>query len=224
MTRARSGFTLIELIVALGLSSAVLIAIYALLASMVKFQVEGARQGTIESWSIAGVTTMDQEIETANALVYPSVDGASADSIMVCQNWSYESGGATTGAAMNPSANTYTIAYCYDSANKRLMKSRAASGYGEMTGCPAKGTAPAACTTGNAYNYTVIATNVNRLNGANIFTRDDAINGAWVQYVVGDTATGSLAPGAGNPQMVNAKYMTFDFRIPMTRPYANSFD
>jgi Prokaryotic N-terminal methylation motif len=226
MMPMKRGQTLIELIIAMALSTAVLITIYALLASMVKFQVEGAREGTIESWSIAGVTTMDQQIETANALVYPNANNDGEDTVVVCQNWSYEANGPAQGAAMGP-GSVYQIAYCYDAANQRLLKSRSANGYGEMSvaQCPARATySPPPCSPGGAYNYTVVATNVSKLNSDPVFTRDDSVNGVWVQYVVGNPAVGKLNPGPGNPQMVNPRYMTFNFRLPLARPFVNSFD
>ena len=227
--RARAGYTLLELVVALALASIVLVGLFAIMASMMNFQVEALKKGTVNGWSLASLIAMNREIENASVLVYPAA-GASADSLSVCTNYSNilkGSPGNATGV-IDASQPIETIDYCYDSANfviRRLVVNGS---------CPALGTAPPACTAGNyaqsagATTSGVIAINVYYANyptaSPPVFTRDaDATGVVRLQYVVGDP-TSTPNPSPGKALVTNPQSMAFDTSLSVNKQYGNTSD
>ena len=83
----RRGFSLLELIIAMCLSSVVLITVFSIAASMVQFEVEGGRKGSVTAWSLASITNMNRDIANSSVIEWPNGAGASADSLVLCTNW-----------------------------------------------------------------------------------------------------------------------------------------
>ena len=223
--RRRAGFTLLELVIALSLSSIVLIGVFSMMASMMTYEAEGLRKGSVNAWSLASLVAMNREIESASALVYPTTGGQ--DSLVICTNWSRlmnTTGGAKISAADPVSLNTY----CWESGTN-LLRRQVTSGMGQT--CPASlGYTPPAC---NSATYggasSVMATGVYRDSGANfIFTADPTSTGTIrIRYVVGNPSAGvSANEGNGLTNYVNPQTMAFDTRITLDKAVggANSGD
>ena len=58
----QSGFTLIELVIAVSISSVVLIGLLGIASSMVQFEVESARNGSVTAGTMASITSMNRDM------------------------------------------------------------------------------------------------------------------------------------------------------------------
>lgn len=219
MTLTKRGYTMLELIIAVALSMVVLMAIFSMMTSMFRFQVEGLKKSTVTGWSLASLMKMNNEIESAAVLAYPT-GVAQSDIMCGCTNWS-----RIYGSRLDTNQNVVAFYYCYDSATqtiRRLAEESAA------TTCPLPASLPAglpACTSAwSGANRTndVVAAGVNHhSSGSLVFIRDDASGGVRLRYAVGDK---TYVHVAGKPDVVNPQYMEFDTNITMSRPYMNSND
>lgn len=202
--RRNAGFTLLELIIALSISSIVLIGSFSVLTSMVQYEVEGMRRGSINGWSLAGLVAMNREIESANALVYP-IAGGSANSMSVCTNYSRIKGGSLDGGASR------TYSYCWDSGVNVLRRMTAA-------GCPGLGTAPAGCGAGWGAD-SVVATGVYLDSFSDPVFATDASGGTIrLRYIIGKPTIGAaINEGNGMTNFATPQSMTFDTRLTMEK-------
>jgi type II secretory pathway component PulJ len=82
--RRSGGFSLIELVIAVSLSTIVLIGVFSMMTSMVQLEVAGQRGGTVNAWSLASLVAMNREIEGASVVVYPTA--GTADALVLCSN------------------------------------------------------------------------------------------------------------------------------------------
>jgi prepilin-type N-terminal cleavage/methylation domain-containing protein len=223
----KSGFSLIELVIAVSLASLVLVAVASLAMQMTRSQVEGIRSGTMTGWSVVSYITMAKEIEDANVLAYPIVDGTAQDAIMICKNWS-RNAGATPGVGAKLDANgvVSVIQYCLDTTapvaplTGFVMRRYARASAAEV--CPAAA-APVACNAAGpgwiengAASNAVVGFRVERLTGQAIFLRSNAIGGVRVRYVIGNQA--------GTPQQPIPKFTTFDYGISMQKQLSSTVD
>lgn len=211
--RNAGGFTLLELIIALSISSIVLIGSFSMLSSMVQYEVEGMRKGSVNGWSLASLVAMNREIEGASVLVYPTA-GGSADALVVCSNWSRLMN--TTGGAPLGAGPTRIYTYCWDAASNALRRMNP-PGAGS---CPGVGYTPPACTVGSYGSDSLIATGVYRDASNNfIFTADPATAGTVrIRYTVGKATPGTaLNEGNGMTKFVNPQTMTFDTRLTLDK-------
>jgi prepilin-type N-terminal cleavage/methylation domain-containing protein len=214
--RARGGFTLLELVIALSLSSIVLIGVFVMTASMVQYEAEGLRKGSVNGWSLASLVAMNREIENASVLVYPTAGGQ--DTLVVCSNWSRLMT-TTGGGPLGPGATT-VFYYCWDSTVNVLRR------WAPPTACPASGSfSPPACTAA-AYGgaSSMMATGVYRDAALDsIFTADPSSAGTVrIRYVVGNPAAGAAAnEGNGLTNFANPQTMAFDTRISLDRAFGS---
>ncbi len=228
--RSRAGYTLIELVIAISLASIVLVGLFAIMASMMNFQVEALKKGTVNGWSLAALLSMNREIEDASVIVYPSA-GGSANSISLCTNYSHimagaggSADGSISGAASDP---IQTIDYCYDPANL-VMRRQVIDG-----SCPVLGSAPPACTASNyapgAQQDTktsgVIAISVYQAPGnPSVFTRSANRSGEIrLRYVIGNPNS-TTTPSPGSAMVRNPQSMAFDTTLSVNRQYGNNQD
>ncbi|OGS41839.1 MAG: hypothetical protein A2506_03870 [Elusimicrobia bacterium RIFOXYD12_FULL_66_9] len=214
------GYTMLELIIAVSLSVVVLMAIFSVMTSMFRFQIEGFKKSTVTGWSLASLMKMTKEIESASVLAYP-LDATPRDYLVGCVNWSR----IISSGQADSNQNVVVFYYCYDSANKtirRLAEEPAAAGCpGTATVAPALPACNAIWGGANRQND-VIATNVNRhSSGAFVFTRDDGIGGVRIRFVVGEK---TYVHVDGKPDVVNPQYMEFDTGVSLSRSYLNSND
>lgn len=213
------GFSLLELLIAVSLSVIVLMAVFGMMTSMFRFQVEGLKKSTVTGWSLASLMKMNKEIESASVMGSPSTNGAQANAMTGCTNWSRI---LTTGK-MDGNQNVVVFYYCYDGAPngtiRRLAEESAA------TVCPASPATPPVCSAawgGANRTNDVIAVGVNpHSSGALVFTKDDSVGGVRVRFTVGEK---TFVHVDGKPDVVNPQYMEFDTSITMSRPYLNTND
>ena len=210
---AEAGFTLLELVIAMSLASVVLVAVVSIAAQMVRFQMEGIRSGTITGWSLVSVTAMGKEIENANVMAWPTTANPASDTLIICQNWSRLTGGKIDTSAAADVTLTY---YCYNPTTKIIW--RYSDRNPTTVTCPAPPTPalPACDGSGTYTEKGAVATNVERDSGASVFTRDDAIGGVRIRYLVG-----SPTPTTNRPKAV---YMPFDVKIGLQKQYNNTVD
>lgn len=225
---SRSGFSLIELLIATSLSAFVLIGISTIGASIARNQVEGIRSGTQVGWSVVSYMSMAKEIEDSNVLVFPVNNGDAADQIVVCKNWSRAMGaGPPAGARLDPGVVS-VIQYCVDptaaTPPETGFKIRRYANVGAAVTCPTAGV-PVGCTTdvgpgwtenGNP-GYGVIGYRVEKLTTAPlVFERDNGIGGVRVRYVIG-----RQTPTTNEP---TPKYTAFNYGITMAKQYSSTLD
>jgi prepilin-type N-terminal cleavage/methylation domain-containing protein len=205
--RRQAGFSLLELIIALSISSIVLIGVFSMTTSMIQYEVEGIRKGSVNGWSLASLMSMNREIENSSVLVYP-ISGAQ-DFLVVCDNWSrLMNGGA---AALTASQPTNIYQFCYDSSSNVLRRET------HTGNCPGAGYAPPACSAGS---YNLLATGVYRdtANDA-IFTVDgENLGTIRLRYIVGKPTTGAaINEGNGVTNFANPQSMAFDTRLSLSK-------
>ena len=209
----RQGFSLIELVIAVSISSAVLIGIFALASSMVQYEVESARKGSVTAWTMASISNMSRDIAGASVLQWPAGDGATADKLRLCTNWSRLAGPGPVGDGAQLSTlgdNPAVITYCWDGATHFLWRRKEPN-----TGCPVVGNAPGGCA------GEVIATSVYKVlpGQPNLFTAEVHPGGpdgygVRLQYAVGNPAQGTVVvPGGSAVDFKMPQSMSFDTKI-----------
>lgn len=212
MKSARAGFTLLEMMVAVGLSSMVLVAVVSVSTSLIRTHMEGIRKGTVTGWSSVSFVHMSQEIERANVLVSPTSGTPNSNLLMGCTNWSRQMG-PSPGAKMDPNQNLELFAYCYNPGAKSLWYYSNSNAAVCPTAPPViacDGTAPFPLFMQTAWNVEMLAPN------ATMFTRDDSIGGVRIHYVVGEQA-----PTATRP---NPVFIPFTGALSMQKAYLNTAD
>ncbi|MBI2787415.1 MAG: prepilin-type N-terminal cleavage/methylation domain-containing protein [Elusimicrobia bacterium] len=226
------GFSIIELVIAISLASFVLVGVATIAAQMARSQVEGIRSGTMTGWSLISYQSMAKEIEDANVLAYPYNNGDSADSIILCKNWS-RAKDVLPGAKLDTADVTNVIQYCVDPtpavAPETGFKLRR---YAYNGNCPCPGApagpcnaVPVACTSdapgGLWTESSVVGYRLEKLPGGypgapNIFYRDNTIGGLRLRYAIG-----RQTPTTNSPV---AKFTTFDYGLSMQKQYSNTVD
>lgn len=219
MRRERSGFSLIELIIAISLATLVLVAIVNLSTSMVRFQMEGIRRGSVTGWALVSFTRMTRDIENANVLVYPTAGAANSDTLVACNNWSRiqpELCGAGD-YRTDCSRPVEVLYYCFNPGAKTIWRYYNSSALTSGLACPTSPpTLPACDGTPTFPEKTQMAWNVERLAGQTMFTRDDSIGGVRIHYAVGEQAA-----TANRPTTV---FVPFEAGLSMQKNYRNSAD
>lgn len=206
--RSEAGYTLLELIVALSMSTIVLVGVFSMMGTVVHYQVEGLKKETVTTWSLASLVAMNKEIEGSSVLVYPT-SGGSGDSLIVCSNWSRLRTYGGAGAVLN-GGTPDAYYYCFDSTNQVLRRKTANS-------CPASPATPPNCDTANYGTGNILATNVYRNGAANVFQADPNMAGTVrLQYVIGNPSPTSL--------LTNPASLTFDTKVTLDRQYGNASD
>ncbi|MBI5246118.1 MAG: hypothetical protein HY923_02980 [Elusimicrobia bacterium] len=224
-------FSIIELVIAISLASFVLVGVASIAAQMARSQVEGIRGGTATGWSLVSYLSMAKEIEDANVLAYPIANGAAADSLVVCKNWSRMQGALPGGPLdTNAGAMEAVVQYCVDTTDpanlvvRRFANVSTVAANAAPCPCPGApgpcGAAPVTCTSAPTGTWTetgVIGYRMERLAGfPSMFTRDDGIGGVRVRYVIG-----RQTPTVNDP---NPKNTPFNFGIAMQKQYSSTLD
>jgi len=216
---SKSGFSIIELVIAISLSSFVLVGVATIAAQMARSQIEGVRSGTVTGWSLVSYLSMAKELEDANVLAWPILDGGASDAVVVCKNWSRVQEGPDRRLDKNAPGLVSVIQYCVDSTDPTNLVLRRYANVGAGVTCPNPGAA-ATCVASPAGTWTqtgVVGFRLEKLPGfPNMFTRDNSIGGIRVRYVIGkQTAT-------TNEPIV--KFTPFDIGIGMQKQYNNTLD
>lgn len=213
----RRGFTLLELILAVSISSVVLITVFSIAASMVQFEVESGRHGSVTAWSLAAISNMDRDIADASVVEWPLAGNPGDNSLVLCTNWSRNAvAGQPNGGQLPGSPNPAVIYYCWDSTANVLRKMIL------NNSCPNVGTGPPACSAAGYGAGSVVATAVYQYNGNWVFANDTQpnanSNGALqekvhLQFVVGNPAQGTVNGSGTSAIFTNPQSLTFDTRI-----------
>lgn len=218
--RKDSGFSIIELVIAISLASFVLVGVATIASQMARSQIDGIRSGTVTGWSLVSYLSMAKEIEDANVLAFPIANGASSDSLIVCKNWS-----RVVGGKLDAAGTVSVIQYCVDSTDAANLVLRRFANVGAGVTCPDPGV-PVACVAspGGTWNengagngISVIGFHLEKMSGfPNMFTRDNSIGGVRLRYVIG-----RQMPTANDP---NPKSTPFDIGIAMQKQYNSTVD
>lgn len=88
--KARFGFTLVEMIVAVALSSIVMVGLIDITASMLERHFEGIRHGAVDSETLYSLDQMRLELEAATYYSNPSTSSSASMSIQGCGNYSMQ--------------------------------------------------------------------------------------------------------------------------------------
>ncbi|MDE1977680.1 MAG: prepilin-type N-terminal cleavage/methylation domain-containing protein [Elusimicrobia bacterium] len=111
----KKGFTLIEMIVAILLSTLVLLGIIAVAASMVRQHFESLAQGELSGQTLLSLDEMNRQIENASALVAPApggnANGGNGDDLSFCVNWYNNSAGGNP-PFLSSVQPVYSYYYC----------------------------------------------------------------------------------------------------------------
>ncbi|UPT75924.1 MAG: hypothetical protein M0D55_09785 [Elusimicrobiota bacterium] len=224
MRTKRAGVSLIELVIGMSLASFVLAGVAGIAAQMTRAQVEGIRSGTATGWSVISYIAMSKEIEDGNVLAFPIADGAGADQLILCKNWSRAQGALPGGQlytidpVTNAAANTSVVQYCVDSTDASNLLLRRFENTGPAVQCPNPGV-PVACTDAPSGTWTktdVVGFRLEKLSGANVFTRANNVGGVRVRYVIG-----RQTPTTNDP---NPRSTPFDIAIAMNKNYSSTLD
>ncbi|MCX5793951.1 MAG: prepilin-type N-terminal cleavage/methylation domain-containing protein [Elusimicrobia bacterium] len=230
---ARPGFTLIELVIALVLSTFVLVGIVGVTSQMVRYQLEGGRKGINTSYELMSLDSMVRELQGASTLYCPSYctgvnTPAKCTQATGCgsRTSSYLSG--CIDYTLNPNvpgapapadgvaANVKAFCYCvWDKANTPTKTNWLLHYSNKASGCPyPAGTCPNACGTGT---YDVVAQDIQPINSTFYFQRSDDINGVQLLFQVGASTTTTSVLRTETKQLVNSK-------IPLQRAFTDTFD
>lgn len=219
--RAAKGFSIIELVIAISLSSFVLVGVATIAAQMARSQIDGIRSGTVTGWSLVSYLAMSKEIEDANVLAFPIANGNSSDSVIICKNWSRLQNGPDRRLDTNAPGLVVVTQYCVDSSDPANMVLRRYSRVGAYPGvtCPDPGV-PVACTAAPGGGWTeigIVGLRLEKLAGfPTVFTRDNSIGGLRMRYVIGHQTASTNEP--------IPKFTPFDIGIGMSKQYNNTLD
>lgn len=223
----RSGFSIIELVIAVSLASFVLVGVATIAAQMTRAQIDGIRKGTATGWSLVSYMSMAKEIEDSNVMAWPIADGAGSDSLVVYKNWS-RAQGALPGGMLDGSVNARVsiVQYCVDTTDATNLVVRRFERTGTVTVLntppftPPNPGAAVPCVnppSGTWTNTSVIGFRMERLSGfPNMFTRDNSIGGVRIRYAIG-----RQTPTSNDP---NPSSTPFDIGVAMQKQYSTTLD
>lgn len=240
MRRRPAGFSLVELIIAIALGAIVMGGLFGIMTSMIRFQTDSLRKGSVTGWALAGIVKMNKEIENANVIAWPVSGNPNSDYVVGCINWSRAAspnpvvnGVGGPGGPLDTGSPVTVFYYCYngqgsydgDNVHGQLRR-MANTGFGVT--CPMTNIFPSGlpiCSASAAFQTNeVIATGVNyRLAGPNnVFAWDDSMRGIRIRFTVGKE--NAITPSPGNPEMVNPQFVTFNTAVIPERVYSTTVD
>ncbi|MBI4677940.1 MAG: prepilin-type N-terminal cleavage/methylation domain-containing protein [Elusimicrobia bacterium] len=218
---SRHGFTLIEILIAMSLSSFVLIALVTVLASMLRYHVDTSLRGEVSGWTVVALDRLNSEVEETTHINSPAL-GTSGDNLDGCVNFSrqlYDSNTSAAGGRLDGNKDVLAFRYCRNpdiGGGIPALLRLTVSGPGLV--CPDN--IPAGCALGA--NASVVIRNLHyRDNDATatppIFTnRGDGIE---MHFAVGSSTMPTTGPTSQLPVPVHLKVDTF---LRANRPYGGS--
>lgn len=212
MMRARAGFTLLEMMVAVSLSSMVLIGVMSVSTTMIRKHMDGIRKGTVTGGALVSFANMSREVERANVLISPTSGTPDSNLLGGCVNWSRLMA-AAPGAKLDPSKALEVFYYCYNPGARTIWY------YSTSVAAVCPAAPPAVACDGSAAYPTrmQVAQDVELLApNARVFTRDDSIGGVRIHYVVGQQV-----PTAARQVPI---FVPFDVTLSMQKAYLNTSD
>lgn len=89
MRKSQAGYSLVELIMAMGMAGLVLFAVVYISASMIRFAVQGSTRSDLSAWTVFSLSNMNKEIENATYFV-TSGGTLTSDVLNGCSNWAMD--------------------------------------------------------------------------------------------------------------------------------------
>ena len=225
--KTRRGFTLIELIVATGITSLVFLAIVGVVAQMMRLQIETNQKGGVTGWTLMSLDDMNRQLRQATALYCPNATygcGPNSQILIACSNYSFAAGGRIVTTDPSP-----MFGYCVTAASR--IPPRSLLRYDYAPGCqsppPMSFLSLVSACPGNANPapYTLVAQNIYQVGTTPYFSRADDVGGVGLNYVVW---TGLPEPPPNPlpacPLTQKEPCMTVSSRIGMNKQYNNSSD
>jgi Tfp pilus assembly protein PilV len=226
----RPAFTLIELIVALVLSTFVLVAIVGVTSQMLRYGFESGRKSESTNWSLMSLNSMKKELLRGSILISPPPPNGTTSMVLSgCSNWTTNTGfatvmgappcvmaGANKGCPLDGNAgNVRSFYYCVWSGH--------ADGVPRLLHYAGTGTCPISPmpTCGVTGGFDVVAHRIYPDAGAAyIFKRDDTKSGVEMQFMVGyGTASVTGTPSSAVPTAQHIRTT-----LSMNKSYGNSLD
>lgn len=219
---ARAGFTLIELVIALVLSTFVLVGIIGVTSQMLRYHMEGEKKTVNTGYELMSLDSMVRELQQATALYCPSFSSSTGCGsrtsryLSGCFNYTFRTGAA--GPADGNAANVQAFCYCVWPAAKTPTGTPWLLHYrNTASGCPY----PTATCSNNACgngSFRVVAQDIRPIGTTPYyFQRADDANGVQLYFQVGASTTTTSILKVDTKQMVNSK-------IPIQRAFTSTFD
>ena len=199
--KSKRGFTMVELIAALVLSTFVLISLVGVAAQMIRFEMQGASKSGNTSWTLVSVDQMAKEVQNASHI---STNG---DSFGGCINYSAVGGAGK----LNPDPAEPIVAFYYCTHTDANNNTTLWHYTRRNVGCPLA--APTTCgdPTSQGVAPEAVAQNVKDVS----FAIEPAVNSLHVKFQVGKD------PDARSPVRT---FMLVDTLMSMQKAYDNSGD
>ncbi len=234
----RSGFSLIELMIAATLAIAVMLAVVSLSTNVVRQHLQAVHKGEVSGASLTAMDRLNRDIQSATYLAIPKGTLPQGNTVGGCLDWSGSMNGVGTGGVYSTfgvgGTSAYFI-YCVTGAGAR---------FGSLIRYPGAGSPQMTLANCNAFP-TVGVCGANASNGAlpEVWVRGDGVNfglsrgdnnpgyyfarstdtdGVELHYILGNsTVTGDAAsrPGQFVPQ-----FYKVDTKIRMMKSYNNGAD
>lgn len=251
--RRDAGFSLLELIISLSLSTIVLIGVIILATQLLRNEAQTLKSGQVSAQTMASLSQMNRELEQATYLA-PGLPGTAGSNIISgCINYSSTLGASSSCCASQPCVAT-TVGYgqidCSRTVQSFYYCVAAGSGvqgnldsllrypaFGNISAgvsdkCPYNGGTAPACTLADATSHdVVISKNMSHSPAAPLagfyFKRDDAISGVDVDFVVGyatPVVKGQGTATAGFVGLAQPVAYYVDSKITMQKNFLNSSD
>ncbi|MEK7389290.1 MAG: prepilin-type N-terminal cleavage/methylation domain-containing protein [Elusimicrobiota bacterium] len=221
MKNTRLGFSIVELLVAVFLSTMVLVGVMNISSTAVKNQMEGARRGAVTGWSLVSFEKMTKEIQGASVIVTPNTGSPTGNRLVGCNNWSFNQQaycGAAADKRLNCAMPVEVFYYCYNPVEKSIWRyftnSVASPGLTCPTAppvVPCDGTGPFAQRLQIAWKAELVAP----VNGP-MFRRNDVNGTIGMHYAVGEQI-----PTVERPLPI---FIPFNLALTAQRGYLNSAD
>ncbi|MFA6004616.1 MAG: prepilin-type N-terminal cleavage/methylation domain-containing protein [Elusimicrobiota bacterium] len=190
MNSKHRGVTLLELLIALALSSLILMAVMEVSTNMIRQHMEGSAKGSVTGENLYGLMLMNRQLQDASSLAVPAA--GTSDVLNGCENYSRQGG-----VVIDPSRGVKAFHYCMASiGGVPFLLRYARNGLCPMP-APACGSAGYEVIARGFYRYPPAGYAANKSNctpGLSFFARADDFGGVELRYAVGDPCPTVRAP------------------------------
>jgi hypothetical protein len=222
-----AGFSLLELVISLSLSTIVLIGVISMAAQVIRNEYGTIKTGEVSALTLNGLDAMNRELEKASYIA-PGLPAAGGGKVIsACMNYSTimaATPGINAGTGSLDGGAIKSFYYCirdsgtpgrFDSLLRYPPYGSGAALYG--TTCPY--TPPASCGAGTF--DVIIGNNISLMDGygaGNYFQRDDTVGGIRMHYIIGNS-TASTTAAAGTVAMPIPVAYKFDTWVTLSKSY-----
>jgi hypothetical protein len=232
MKTMRGGFSLIELIMALVLSTFVLVGIITVASQMIRYEMEGSSLATVSNWDMVSMQQMSLELQNGTSLVSPSEAAPTSAVLSGCGNFSQQQLNTIGGTGkLDPLAGISSFYYCVWPAGSTPTGTPWLLHYSCTPATNPNCTCPMATPTCGQGTYDVVAQNIWPLNPSNnyYFVRADDVSGVQVEFTVGCATptygtSGGSAPSTCPKNVQVPRYVQINTKIGMQKSYTDKAD